>query len=312
LPLRLRVGHTIGRMPRARANGIDIEYETFGSPQASPLLLVMGLGAQMISWEEDFCEQLAARGFHVVRYDNRDTGLSTRMEAAGSPDMAAALSGNPKPAYRLDDMADDGVGLLDALDIKAAHIVGISMGGFIAQLIAINHPDRVLSLTSIMSGPSWREGVPPTPEGSAVLLAKPSSNREESIELTLWARRALVGPGDPFDETFERAKAVRAFDRAYYPVGAGRQLVAILAAEDRLERLKGVHVPTLVIHGADDVLVPIENGRRVAAAVPGARFLELEGMGHDLPRRVWPLVIDAIAETAGKADAVQPGAAWSS
>ena len=311
LRIRATSSHTIGRMPRTRANGIDIEYDTFGDLKDAPLLLVMGLGAQMISWEEDFCEQLAARGFHVIRYDNRDTGLSTRMEAAGPPDMAAALSGNPKPAYRLDDMADDGVGLLDALGIKAAHIVGASMGGFIAQLIAINHPSRTLSLTSIMSGPSMREGVPPTPEGSAVLLAKPSSNREESIELTLWGRRALVGPGDPFDEKFERAKAVRAVDRAYYPVGAGRQLVAILAAEDRLERLQGVRVPTLVIHGTDDVLVPVENGRRVAAAVPGAILLELEGMGHDLPRRVWPQIIDAIADTADTADAVQPGAAWS-
>src|SRR5258708_22078466 len=154
-------------MPRTRANGIDIEYDTFGDPKDAPLLLVMGLGAQMISWEEDFCKQLAARGFYVIRYDNRDTGLSTRMEAAGPPDVAAALSGNPKPAYRLDDMAHDGVGLLDALGIKPPQICGASMGAFIAQLIAIDHPGRTLSLTSIMSGPRMREGVPPTPEGCA-------------------------------------------------------------------------------------------------------------------------------------------------
>ncbi len=207
---------------------------------------------------------------------------------------------------------DDAAGLLDTLGIQAAHIVGVSMGGYIAQLIAINHPDRVLSLTSIMSGPSLREGVPPTPDGLEVLLAEPPSNREASIELSISGRRALVGSGDPFDEALERAKAERAVERAYYPVGAGRQLVAILAAEDRLERLKDVRVPTLVIHGAEDVLVPIENGRLVAAAVPGARMLELEGMGHDLPRRVWPPVIDAIAETAHRASIVQPGAAWSS
>src|SRR5260370_1309565 len=187
-------------MPRTRANGIDIEYDTFGDLKDAPLLLVMGLGAQMISWEEDFCKQLAARGFYVIRYDNHDTGLSTRMEAACPPDMAAALNGNPKPAYRLDDMADDGVGLLDALGIKAAHIVGASMGGYIAQLIAINHPSRTLSLTSIMSGPTLREGVPPTAEGSAVLLAKPSPNPEEGTELTLRGRRAVLGQGDRFDE----------------------------------------------------------------------------------------------------------------
>ena len=292
-------------MPRAHANGIDIEYETFGDPNAAPLLLVTGLSAQLISWEAAFCEQLADGGFHAIRFDNRDSGLSTRMQAAGPPDVAAAFGGNAQPAYRLDDMADDSVGLLDALDIKAAHIVGASMGGYIAQLIAISHPGRVLSLTSIMSGPGWRESVPPTPEGAALLTVKPPSTREGIIEVAMSGRRALLGSGDPFDEAFERAKAVRAFERAYYPVGTGRQLVAILASEDRLERLKGVGVPTLVIHGTDDVLVPIENGRMVAAAVPSARFLELPGMGHDIPKRVWPQVVAAIVDTARKANVLQ-------
>ncbi|HEX9476095.1 MAG TPA: alpha/beta hydrolase [Candidatus Dormibacteraeota bacterium] len=297
-------------MPRARANGIDIEYEEFGDPKAPPMLLVTGLGAQMISWDEGFCELLAARGFHVIRFDNRDSGLSTRLEAAGPPDMAAAISGDPQPAYMLDDMAADAVGLLDALGIDAAHIVGASMGGFISQLIAINHPGRVLSLTSIMSGPSRGEGVSPTPEGSALLFRPAPSNPEESIDMALSGRRLLVGSGDPFDEAFERAKATRAVKRAYYPVGTGRQLLAILAAEPRLERLQGVRVPTLVIHGQDDILVPIENGRMVAAAVPGARLLELEGMGHDIPKRVWPQVIDAIVETARRAEVRQPDPAW--
>src|SRR6266851_5328829 len=160
-------------MPRARANGIDIEYEEFGDPKATPLLLVTGLGAQMISWDDAFCKQLAARGFRIIRFDNRDSGLSTRMEAAGPPDIASALNGDPHPAYRLDDMAADAAGLLDALGIEAAHIVGASMGGFISQLIAINHADRALSLTSIMSGPSRGEGVSPTPEGSALLFGRP-------------------------------------------------------------------------------------------------------------------------------------------
>ncbi|HSS94155.1 MAG TPA: alpha/beta hydrolase [Candidatus Dormibacteraeota bacterium] len=294
-------------MPRLRANGIDIEYELFGDPQAAPLLLVTGLGAQMISWDEAFCEQLAAHGFHVIRFDNRDSGLSTRLEAAGPPDVAAAIGGDPHPAYMLDDMAADAVGLLDALGIEAAHIVGGSMGGFIAQLIAINHPRRALSLTSIMSGPSWREGVGPTPEASAVLFAKPPSTPEQSIEMAITGRRALVGSGDPFDEAFERARATRAVQRAYYPVGTGRQLLAILAAKPRLEPLRGVRVPTLVIHGKNDILVPIENGRMVAEAVPGARLLELDGMGHDMPKRVWPQVIDAIVETARMASVTQPG-----
>ena len=294
-------------MPRLRANEIDIEYETFGDPQSPPLLLIMGLGAQMISWEDDFCSQLAGRGFHVIRFDNRDSGLSTRMEAAGPPDMAAALSGNPQPAYRLDDMAADAVGLLDALGIEAAHVVGASMGGYIAQLVAINHPDRALSLTSIMSGPNTAEGVPPTPEGAAVLVLKPPATREDRIELAMSIRRVLVGSADPFDEAFERARATRAVDRAYYAVGTGRQLVAVIAAEPRLERLKKLRAPTLVIHGKDDVLVPVENGRMVAAAVPGARLLEIDGMGHDLPRRVWPQVLDAIGVNARKASVLQPG-----
>jgi len=294
-------------MPRLRANEIDIEYETFGDPQSPPLLLIMGLGAQMISWEDDFCSQLAGRGFHVIRFDNRDSGLSTRMEAAGPPDMAAALSGNPQPAYRLDDMAADAVGLLDALGIEAAHVVGASMGGYIAQLVALNHPDRILSLTSIMSGPNTAEGVPPTPEGAAVLMLKPPATREDRIELAMSIRRVLVGSADPFDEAFERARATRAVDRAYYAVGTGRQLVAVIAAEPRLERLKKLRARTLVIHGKDDVLVPVENGRMVAAAVPGARLLEIDGMGHDLPRRVWPQVLDAIGANARKASVLQPG-----
>jgi pimeloyl-ACP methyl ester carboxylesterase len=204
-------------------------------------------------------------------------------------------------------MAADAAGLLDALGIEAAHIVGASMGGFISQLIAINHPDRVLSLTSIMSGPSRNEGgVPPTPEAAAVLFAKAPTTPEESIQMAMVGRRALVGSGDPFNEAFERARATRAVQRAWYPVGTGRQLLAIMAAEPRLERLQGVRVPTLVIHGKDDILVPIENGRMVAAAVPGARLLEIEGMGHDIPKRVWPQVIDAIAETARQAIVAQP------
>jgi pimeloyl-ACP methyl ester carboxylesterase len=294
-------------VPRARANGIELEYDTFGGPSAQPLLLIMGLGAQMISWDEGFCAQLSDRGFQVIRYDNRDSGLSTWMKDAGPPDVLAALSGNPQPAYELDDLAADAAGLLDTLNIRAAHIVGASMGGFIAQLVAINHPEHVLSLTSIMSGPGGTDAVPPKPEGAAVLMAGPPDTRQERIEQSMSIRRALVGSGDPLDDALERVRSTRAIDRAYYPAGVGRQLVAIMAANSRIDRLRRLRVPTLVIHGVDDVLVPVENGRLVAAAVPGARLIEFEGMGHDLPKRVWPQVADAIAELAQQPNALPAG-----
>lgn len=285
-------------MPRASANGIELEYETFGDPGAQPLALISGLATQMISWLEPFCELLASRGFFVIRFDNRDVGLSTWMEAAGPPDIAAAFRGEGHPAYQLDDMAADVAGLLDSLGIRAAHLVGASMGGFIAQLVAINHPDRALSLTSIMSGPGGSDEVAPTPEGAAVLMVPPPDTREERIELAMTIHRALAGAGDQLDSATERARAERAVDRAYYPLGVGRQLVAIMAAGSRLEGLKRLRVPTLVVHGTDDILVPIENGRIVAAAVPGARFVEVQGMGHDLPERVWSELADAIEELA--------------
>lgn len=276
-------------MPRATSNGIEIEYETFGALSAPPLLLIAGLGSQMLSWDDDFCALLAGRGFRVIRFDNRDSGLSTWVD----------------DAYTLDDMADDAAGLLDALGIAAAHVVGASMGGFIAQLLTLNHPGRVLTLTSIMSGPNGDDQVQPTAEGSAVLMAPAPPTREERIALGLWAKQKLLGPADPFDDAYERARITRAVDRAYHPAGFGRQLGAILVARGRLERLRSVSVPTLVIHGDADILVPVENGRRVAAAVPGARLMEIEGMGHDVPRRVWSQVADAIASLAHEAPLVE-------
>jgi pimeloyl-ACP methyl ester carboxylesterase len=293
-------------MPRIKANGIEIEYETFGEATGAPLLLIGGLGSQLTSWDEEFCEQIQSRGFRVIRFDNRDAGLSTKMESAGDPDLMAAFAGNANPAYQLDDLADDAAGLLKGLGIGAAHVVGVSMGGFIAQLVAINHPDRVLSLTSIMSGPGGADGVPPEPEGADVLMRIPPPTREGRIEHGVWVRRTLKGPGDPFDEALETGQVESAYDRSYYPVGTGRQLVAILAAGSRLEKLGRIKAPTLVIHGTDDVLVPVENGRRVANAVPGARLLELEHMGHNLPKRVWPQVLDAIEDLARQAPVPQP------
>jgi pimeloyl-ACP methyl ester carboxylesterase len=272
-------------MPRATANGIVIEYEAFGDPQAPPLLLIAGLGAQMLSWDEDFCRLLASRGFHVIRFDNRDAGLSTWIEGE----------------YRLDDMAADAIGLLDALGIPAAHVVGASMGGFIAQLVTLNHPEHVLTLTSIMSGPNGEDQVRPTEDGASVLMVPAPETREERIGVGLWAKQKLLGPADPFDEEYETRRIAHAIDRAYHPAGFVRQLQAIMAASGRLARLGSVRVPALVIHGDADILVPVDNGRNVAAAIPGARLLEIEGMGHDLPKRVWPEVADAIAELARSA-----------
>lgn len=288
----------MGRVPRATASGIELEYETFGDPAGAPLLLIAGLGSQMINWDEGFCEMLAARGFRVIRFDNRDIGLSTFFDASGPADIAAAVAGDPRPVYRLDDMAADAVGLLDALGIPAAHVVGASMGGFIAQLVALDHPEHVLSLTSIMSGPNGAEHVMPTPEAIDVLLLPAQPTRELRIEQAVRVRRALRGPLDPFDVEYETARAARAIDRSYHPAGFARQLVAILAAPGRAERLSTLRAPTLVVHGLADVLIPAENGRIVAAAVPGARLVEIAGMGHELPRSVWPRVADAIAERA--------------
>jgi len=285
-------------MPRANSNGIELEYETFGDPKDPALLLIAGLGSQLLSWDEELCRLLATRGFYVIRFDNRDMGLSTYMDSLGPADIGAALRGEPRPLYRLDDMAADGAGLLDSLGIHAAHVVGVSMGGFIAQLMALNHTGRVLSLTSIMSGPGGTDMVAPTPEGQAVLLVPARDTREEQIDQAIWVRKTLRGPHDEFDEAAERARATRIIDRAYHPAGFVRQLVAILGAPSRIPRLEHLMVPTLVIHGSEDILVPVENGVRVAGAVPHSRLLLIEGMGHDLPRRAWPLVVDAIAELA--------------
>src|SRR5213078_1101219 len=225
---------------------------------------------------------LAGRGFLVVRFDNRDAGLSTWMDRE----------------YRLDDMANDAVGLLDALGIPAAHIVGASMGGFIAQLVALDHPDRVLTLTSIMSGPSGEEHVQPTERGRAVLFVPAPETWEQRVEVGVWATKELLGPADPFDDAYERARIERAVERAYHPEGCVRQLQAIAAAPGRLERLGSLRAPALVIHGDADILVPVENGRNVAAAIPGARLVEIEGMGNDVPKRVWAQVADEIAAIA--------------
>ena len=289
-------------MPRAQANGVELEYEVAGNPAARPLLLVQGLGAQLVGVEEGFCAELAARGFLVVRFDNRDVGLSTRLDGAAAPDSAAVWEGDRSTlAYTLEDMADDAAGLLDAIGVHRAHVAGISLGGMIAQLLAIRHPDKVRSLASIMSTTGNRRVGQPSAEGAGVLFAPMPAEREGYLEQAVAnAKLALAGSAFPFDPDAIRRAAARGYDRAYHPAGLGRQLAAALAATDRTEALRALRVPTLVVHGDADRLVGVSGGEATAAAVPGARLLRIPGLGHELPPGVWATVADAIADNAAR------------
>ena len=286
-----------------RANGIELCYEIFGSPDAEPLVLIMGLGAQMIHWDDEFCRQLAARGFRVIRFDNRDIGKSTQMTGGkrlGALELLKLkLFKTPVDApYKLYDMATDTISLLDALHIKSAHIVGASMGGMIAQEIAIVFPERVRSLTSIMSTTGNPTGPGPTREASALLMAPPVTTRDEFIVRFAQTWKLLRVGSFPQDEALDRDRAIRTFERGLHPAGVGRQLRAILASGSRKERLAKVKAPTLVIHGTVDPLVRPEGGKDTAASIPGAKLLMIEGMGHALPIPMWPQIIDAIDKHA--------------
>jgi pimeloyl-ACP methyl ester carboxylesterase len=286
---------------KARAGDVELEYDTFGDRTTGrPLLLIMGLGSQMVAWPVGLCENLVRRGFFVIRFDNRDIGLSSHLDHLGVPDRLAAALGQFEGGYTLDDMAADAVGVLDHLGIDKAHVAGASMGGMIAQLVALNHPERVLTLTSIMSHLGGEDAVAPQAERLGALLALPPEDREGRVAHGLEVRRALAG-GNPIDEATEREQAALAVDRSWHPAGTARQLAAIGRAPSRRERLQALAIPTLVVHGVDDPLVPVENGRRTAAAVPGARYLEITEMGHHLPPAVWPRVAGAIAELAADA-----------
>jgi pimeloyl-ACP methyl ester carboxylesterase len=279
----------------AELGQIRLCYETFGDPQAPPLLLVMGLASQMLVWEEDFCELLAGRGLRVIRYDNRDVGRSTILRDAPVPRRWQLALRDPKGApYSLEQMADDAAGLLDHLQIPAAHVVGASMGGMIAQALTISHPKRVLSLVSIMSSTGARRVGRPHPRLALRMLRRVARDREGYIADHLQTYREIGSPAYSFNESARRELAGRMFDRGIHPAGSARQIAAIVTAPDRTEQLRRVGVPTTVIHGDADPLVNVSGGRATAAAIPGARLVIVPGMGHDLPRDLWPQIADAI------------------
>ena len=290
-------------MPRADVSrGIQLEYEVFGDAGAPTLVLVMGFAAQMILWHVDFCRQLAERGFRVVRFDNRDVGLSTKL--SGTPDFMQAMTGNRSAAiYALEDMADDVSGLIEALGVPAVHLVGASMGGFIVQETAIRHPQQVLSLASIMSSTGDRTVGAPRPEVVSVFLMPPPTTRDDAIArgLTLW--RTIGSPGFPFDEEAIRARAAAAWDRNHDPAGIARQAAALFTQRDRTADLGRLKVPAVVIHGIDDPLVTLSGGQATAKAIPGARLVTIPGMGHDLPVPAWPTILDAIVDNTRRAGA---------
>ncbi len=276
---------------------IDIEYETFGSADDPVLLLVMGFTAQLTGWDEGFCEALASRGRYVVRFDNRDCGLSTHLDGLRVDPQAvmkAQLAGEaiPPTPYDLSDMANDAVGLLDALGIEWAHLVGASMGGMLVQTIAIEHPERCLSMTSIMSSPGDPRAGKPTKEALAFLMTPPPTEREAYIANA--ENGAITASKRYFDPAKARARAAISYDRAFYPEGAPRQLAAIYASGDRTAALNELAVPSLVLHGRDDTLITPEGGTLTAEAIPGASFVLLADMGHDLPEPLWPLIVPTI------------------
>jgi pimeloyl-ACP methyl ester carboxylesterase len=286
----------------AQANGIELAYQTFGERSDPALLLVMGLGAQLIHWPEEFCELLAGRGFFVVRFDNRDVGHSSRIEDAPVPDPSAVVAGDLGDVrYTLDELADDAAGLLDFLEIDAAHVAGASMGGMIAQTMAIRHSHRVLSLCSIMSTTGDLGVGRARPEAIAVLLSPAPADREGYIDFHIKAFKAIGSPGFPADEKFLRWRAEATYDRSYYPDGFKRQFAAIYASGDRTQALAKLSVPSVVIHGREDPLITVSGGEATARAIPGAELVVIDGMGHDVPPGVWERIIGAITTNAERA-----------
>ncbi|HUO91437.1 MAG TPA: alpha/beta hydrolase [Rhizomicrobium sp.] len=285
-------------MVQIKANGIRLEYDERGPKDGAPILLIMGFGAQMTNWPEEFPRALADAGLRVIRFDNRDVGLSQKFE--GLPDareVRAAMTAGKKPdiPYTLDDMAADAAALLDELGIQSAHILGGSMGGMIAQLVALNHPAKTRSLISIFSTTGEPSLPPAKPEAMAALTAKPpATDRASVIAHSLKGRSTYASTAFPFDEARLSAQIGANYDRSYYPEGTVRQMAAIVAASPRTDRLKTLSVPALVLHGSVDALIPPEGGRHTAQCIPGAKYHEIEGWGHDIPAGVVPLLMEQI------------------
>jgi pimeloyl-ACP methyl ester carboxylesterase len=289
--------------------GITLCYETYGDSADPPVVLVMGLATQMIAWHEDFCEQLADRGFYVVRFDNRDIGRSTHLDFR-PPTMGQMLRRRVGPEqYSLSDMAEDTAGLIRELGISPAHVVGASMGGMIGQVLAAEHPEAVRSLTSIMSTTGSRWHGQPALSVYRYLLRPPPRDREGYIERAAEVFGLVGSTGFPRDESYIRERAGRSYDRGYDVRAGGRQLGAIVASADRTEQLRTIRAPTLVIHGTVDKMIRPSGGRATAKAIPGSRLTMIDGMGHDLPRGVWPLIVDAVSEHARAADGARAQAA---
>lgn len=292
-----------------RINGIETVYDIFGHAADPPLVLVAGLGMQMIGWDEKLCAQLAGNGYRVIRFDNRDTGLATKFTAAGVPDVGrlvqARLQGivpqEPLP-YTAYDMVADTIALFDELDLDQVHLLGISMGGIIAQLLTIEHPERVKTLMPVLTTTGAAELPLPRPEALAVFMRPPAQSRAEYIENSLQGWRILSGSAYPLDEEETRLRAGRNYDRCYEPTGTTRQLAATVALESLRPKLERIAVPTLVIHGDEDPLFPIECGRDIAKSIPGAKMLVMEGVGHALPPEIWPQLVGVIANHGLESD----------
>ena len=294
-------------MPRVNANGIQIEYETFGDRSGRPLLLIIGFGGQLIHWTNEVCNDLAEGGHYVIRFDNRDSGLSTRLTNAEVPDPMAAvvavMQGKAySPPYDYYDMGDDAASLLDSLGIEKAHICGMSMGAAIAQTVAIKHPSKVASLISIYGSTGDPRLPRMKPEIFELFMAGTLINgRDAFIEYMMEFFRKTRGSGFPFDETWGRRMSAEAYDRSFYPEGLLRQFVAAFGRGNRREALTSVTAPTLVIHGEEDPVIPVECGRDTAAAIPGAELMIIKGMGHDIPYKgAWPQIVKAITAHTSK------------
>jgi pimeloyl-ACP methyl ester carboxylesterase len=291
-------------MPYASVGNVKICYETFGDPSNQPMLLIMGLGMQLTGWDESLCKLLAAERFYVIRYDNRDAGMSTSFDQDAMPDPFAAAAGDTASlSYGLDDLASDAGGLLDVLGLPRAHIVGASMGGMVAQLVAIMRPGQVLSLASIMSTTGAPDVGTPTPEAvEALIQPGAAETRDETIEAIIDLHRAIGSPGYPLSDRQLRTFVTRDYERAHSNCGAIRHLCAVLAADDRTDLLREIQVPTVVIHGTDDPLVDISGGEATARAIPHAQFVVIKGMGHNMPSQKWPELVDVIVTNARKAN----------